>query len=176
MKRARVARARAATRCRRTCCRRPAVRGTRHDWKGRRRRWAALEQDDRRSEVFGWLREAFAEGEAALVGWRNIVGYLASLGLRNRIGGLPTERTARVWKRELRAPILAGCRGIPSRRPSSPPFTTNFLILSWLASLFSTGGAYPILVERSDEVSEADSSADRPVCSTVPANRAAGIM
>lgn len=132
-----------------------------HNWRKKRRLWEATGQDARRQEVLGWLRDAFAEREFALIAWRNILGYLASLGLRNRVGKLPTYKTACVWKRELRMPVLAGCRGIPGRRPSSPPFTTNFLIQAWLASLFCSGGPYPILIERPAQVSAAEATAPK---------------
>jgi hypothetical protein len=132
-------------------------------WQSRERSWNQT-KGARRKRVLVGLREAFKEGEIALVGWANICGYLNFLGLRNREGRPVTIHAVRGWMRRLHFPLLRGRPGRKGRWRHSQPLTTNYLVLSWLASLYRGGGPdLPrIALDSSDDSSIARSPAWPP--------------
>jgi len=93
-------------------------------------------------------REAFKEGEHSLSGWPAILAWLDAHGFRNREGRAVNERTARGWSKRLGCPIWRGCRAFASRTRSTPPWTSNYLLLAWAVSLYRSGGADMPRIER----------------------------
>src|SRR5439155_30910 len=80
------------------------------------------------------------EGEHSLSGWPVILAWLDAHGFRNREGRAVNERTARGWSKRLGCPIWRGCRAFASRTRSTPPWTSNYLLLAWAVSLYRSGG------------------------------------
>jgi hypothetical protein len=97
-------------------------------------------REARQKQTLLRLREAFKEGERALIGWQQILPWLTEHGFRGR-GGVPvTKQIVLGWRRRLGCPVLAGCRALPRRMKASKPFTSNYLLLAWALSLFRSGG------------------------------------
>ncbi len=92
-------------------------------------------RNERRREVLGWLREAFAEGERMLCGWDQILQYLADLGGCTYQGEAPRHTAAQSWVRRHGMPVLAGSRGIMGYRRGTRGWSSTYLIQAWLVSL-----------------------------------------
>jgi hypothetical protein len=123
----------------------PGTPGT--SWREREQQW--LNSRPRRQRAtLDRLRETFAEGERSLTGWPEILDWLHVHGFRNREGGQVTERTVRGWSARLGCPVLRGCRAFPGRTLSSPPWTSNYLLLAWAVSLYRSGGLDMPRIER----------------------------
>jgi hypothetical protein len=109
-------------------------------WKTREERWERL-RPARQRVILARLREvAFKEEEHSIIGWPAIIAWLHSHGFRNREGRPVNERTARGWASRLGMPLLRGCRAFANRTRSSPPMTSNYLLLAWAVSLYRSGG------------------------------------
>ncbi len=102
--------------------------------------WNATRRAAHRRLILAQLREAFGGGEVALIGWCAICSWLNGHGFRNREGGSVTDRVARGWRLRLALPVLRGRPGRPGRWPGSIPWTSNYLLLAWAASLYRSGG------------------------------------
>jgi hypothetical protein len=97
-------------------------------------------REARQQQTLLRLREAFKEGERALIGWEQILPWLTEHGFRGR-GGVPvTKQIVLGWRRRLGCPVLPGCRALPRRMRASKPFTSNYLLLAWALCLFRSGG------------------------------------
>ena len=116
-------------------------------WKTREAEWEKT-RPQRRKATLDRLREAFKEGERGLTGWDQILGWFHDHGFRNREGRPVNERTVRGWCNRLGCPILRGCRAFPGRTKSSAPWTSNYLLLAWGVSLYSSGGLDKPRIER----------------------------
>jgi hypothetical protein len=77
-------------------------------------------------EILARLRAALPDKERALVGYEGVQGYLRELGITTREGFVPSVRTLKRWRQRRRLPVFT--------TPLGRPWSSSFLILSWLAS------------------------------------------
>jgi len=79
------------------------------------------------------LREAFAAGDEALVGWAQIAAFLHRHSVRNAHGRPVTVCVLRRWRKRFEFPVLQG------RWKRTPPLSSTYLVLAWLVNLFRSG-------------------------------------
>ena len=116
-------------------------------WKTREEQWERL-RPARQRGILNHLRAAFKEGEQSLIGWDAILAWLHQHGFRNREGRPVNVRTVRGWSKRLGCPVWRGCRAFASRTRSSPPWTSNYLLLAWAVSLYRSDGPDMPRIER----------------------------
>jgi hypothetical protein len=116
-------------------------------WEARQEEWDNL-RPARQKLILQRLREAFKEGERGLTGWDQMLAWFHEHGFRNREGRPLNERTVRGWSKRLGCPVWRGCRAFAARTGSTPPWTSNYLLLAWAVSLYRSGGADMPRIER----------------------------
>ncbi len=123
-------------------------------WTTREAEWERT-RPQRQRATLDRLREAFKEGEHSLSGWPAILAWLHEHGFRNREGRPVNEITVRGWSARLGCPVWRGCRAFAARTRSTPPWTSNYLLLAWAVSLYRSGGADMPRIERPGDVKPA---------------------
>ena len=104
----------------------------RYSLEGARESWEAG-RSERQAKTLAMLRQAFAEGEEALIGWPAVTLFLHRHGVRNAYGKQVTAAVLRRWRRRFGFPLLQG------RWKRTPPLTSTYLVLAWLVSLMRSG-------------------------------------
>jgi hypothetical protein len=108
-------------------------------WLSREQQWNQT-KSERRRRIDTSLREAFRQGDLALIGWPAICDWFNDHGFRNREGRPVTVHAVRGWMRRLDCPILRGRPGSAGRWSHSKPWSSVYLLLAWAASLYRSGG------------------------------------
>lgn len=97
-----------------------------------------LEQPMKQKAIFDMLKAQLPDRDRAIIGWDNLLAYLAQLGVK-RPGAVkdPTYRTVTRWREVHGFPLLRGAyRGPISRAPC---ITTQFAVTAWLLSRLENG-------------------------------------